>query len=646
MYKGGIMPSILGTKKFQLQSIDLIQQKVIQQASRAEPLSHEASTREYKAATIHYYPKNTGQPMQYYEYYDRSYDSSSDDSHSATTEHRQDVEARGLETEAVYTDGTKYLDELDSTAQYLDSSENNVDYQCDIQDIIQNIETHTIEVILDSASAVPHTMVSAASTVKCEILCSKKAKATQRAETLLSMRISDLHIQDAQFDSRALDAMQQFIDTAREKLHRNAESQFQYAPTFILVQPHTHISAFAFPGDSPDHRLEKVQLQMQLSHDGKTVHYTSINPRLGGVHNNDVLMCRQNCVSQDWCGKLPQIDYKCLYESIDALFAIVYSSVDTQFLVSLDASKHTVYCALYNTFKSMHFPTYTYHKKIQQYTCEDEHGKINAPYMPISSTICSGEILSDRRADITELTHMSILLDLHRRFVPTHLTFAYSLAQALLCDVQNLWRIRQQLMPSPAPTNMSVPVAQHNCDLFKYGMVLTQNEKLPHDFREYFNILSNHTIGSISSVCVVQNAILYGTTEMCTWGYTLACIKGAIKLSLQQQAVGVYGDEIDELTTEINNLVYSIGARFYYFHPNLRTKFSDTFTSHDMSQVSGGAMPLFCMAICCILDLSQTLYEITRNVDAHPNEYILETTRLMQITPESFMRLIPSYTKV
>ena len=593
MYKGSAMPSILKSKMFNLRSIDLIHRKLETQQNRYLLQAEVCATKDDMC-------HNHGDTHK------QQHDACVDD--ESSFDYKQYMKP----SDSHLSETTQCLSKLNAYKidDYVDTMQHQNDKHAheDETQISTDtpIDVNIYEFIID-------TQVYASA--RCEVLYSRTSSKTQRAETLLALCIPDVSTYDTTFDYDALDAIQQFVNMSRHKLQTHATSPFQGISSALVKQ--------CIDADCTDgimqHELNTVQLRLQLNENGTIVRYINIYANTD-TYNHCTVVKRNDTI--DGSNSIPQINYQCLYDSLDALFAIIYANVDPQFLVSVDS--HLAYSMLYDIFKDMHFPGRNTRGK-------DKHDV--TLYMPISFILCSSRLDTGERVDITELTHMSVLLSLHSHFMPTEETFAYQLALELIRDIKKLWNIRKELMPAPLG---NVKVTQYNCDLFKYGIVLVTNDTLPYDFNRYFTIRTTRSTGNISSAAMLCNALTYGTTEMCVWGYTLSCVKDAIYALWSHQSVETHS-EVKCLTRKIERLTQKIDKRFSYFHPDLLVQPCHTFFSRNMVSAAGSAMPLFCMAICGVIDLSCTLHNITQSDDTY--KYELNTSNLMRISAETFATL-------
>ena len=436
----------------------------------------------------------------------------------------------------------------------------------------------------------------------------------QNRHTLLLLDMQNLGTQNAS-DSDILNAMQQFIDQARDNLKNEQDKIFIRHDTTIVLQQHVHTRAHVVRGEQK--MREKTQLHINLKDD--EIVYTGITQYRDAQDFIPAVLQTQNHVLRQWHGRIPHIDYEILYDSLDAMFNIVYVNIDVRALV-LSSSQIVKQSLTYIAFRSMHFPCFIHKEYIRQGTTTDEQGKIlQAPVMPLASIRCySKHKRDDDTINITNLSHMSVLLALHKQLVPINEMFALQMIQSLIKDVRDIWFRRESIMPQ-----------QKTKDIFEYGIVPVVHDQLPQNYDKYLAAPSDHNMKTSMSTNVlkfIHEATQSGTTEMCVWGLTLSCIRAAIQEALPKC------DESKKAIKNIESLACAIDIRFSNFHINMKhTNLCNSMFAQDMSQASGGAMPLLCMAICGVMSLSQAISSIT-NYTCIPNSlYKHKLIRLIRL---------------
>ena len=448
------------------------------------------------------------------------------------------------------------------------------------------------------------------SRTRCTVLESCIHSATCARSTSFLFEVRNLNTQDQHFTSKALDAIQQFVTKAREDARQNIQPFETYSPV-IMLQPNIHVHAHSFLGS----KAEKLQLNLRIAQD--MLDYDSVILCNKQNSHNISLQVRDHTLHK-WCGLIPHIDYKSLYESLDPLFAIVYANTDIRAIAVSEprVSQGIAYVA----FKGMHFPTFDYSKYIRQYTIFDDQGHIvGAPYMPLAFVRCEAQTQGES-IKITELAHMSILLTLHKQFVPATTTFAFQLSMAIIEDIQHLWEYRQSIMP-----------VQQECDLFAYGIIPVVRDILPQDYAIYLKVPQNSSLpihAHMNTKHFMRDCSLRGTTEMCTWGCALAYTYAAMQESLPSNT------EVNNLMQDIRQLACTIDIRFSHFHTNMQyARICNNILAQNVSHLSGGAMPLFCMAICNTLSLAQSLQSIT---ELRQSRALLNIDKLIRIDSHIF----------
>ena len=410
----------------------------------------------------------------------------------------------------------------------------------------------------------------------------------RRLKTVLALYIPDLNMQSPNFTHEVLDKMQQFITHARESLKQNKDPIVQHHPSILTHQSiHSHTCCIS-------RELGSTYLHVQIQDDGRLQYIHTLKDE---CDDKNKLLCRQNYMLDTWSGKIQQIDYKHLYDSLDALFAIVYTHSHIQQVLSPIKAAKTEMCAI---FHDMHFPNQEQQHVILHYTSMSGE----SPNMPIAAKIYSSK---DKGITITELAHMSVLLDIHKHFVTAHETFAYQLARALLDDITTLWQIREELMPKQ----------RHERDVYAYGIVPVVQDVLPTDFQRVATVFSvpeymkeyKHHSQSLSQDYVCD-LFTKGTKEMCTWCLAISCLQAATAESLG------YSKEQVDFALKIDDMVRTIDKRFSHFSERKVLSICSTMLTKNiqdrlMQDVAGQAMPLFCMVICNVLSLSQALDKIT-----------------------------------
>ena len=286
-----------------------------------------------------------------------------------------------------------------------------------------------------------------------------------------------------------------------------------------------------------------------------------------------------------WTGRIQQIDYQCLYSSLDALFAVVYANTDIKEYRHCQGSELST---LHRMFHSMQFHDLKEYKVFSPEANQETH-----PRVPLLETYKHNNCGDNMH--ITELTHMSVLLNAHKQLLNAEDTFAYELATALISDLINLWSFREQMMPTT-----------QEYDVFEYGVIITVQDVLPYDYMSYPNIISvpyelqQMHLTTQCTQAYIQHIFTIGTYEMCTWAHALECLKGAIRLSLKPEASSA-------LLESLEDMQHHIAIRFAHFCNKESVQMCNMLSDCGIHLLAGGAMPLFCMVICNIMSLSYSL---------------------------------------
>ena len=482
----------------------------------------------------------------------------------------------------------KERDDCDSDASLSSSSEES--FATD-----EELEIQAASLQCTSETKSSENMTAHATCVKINSDCMKN-------EMLFALRIHDIKQSDDV--AQVLDAMQEFIHKARKDL-ADKKDPFRSADVSILMRQHIHVRKYICFDNHKDEK--EIQMNVRLQPDG-TIDYAHTTQDNHAC--NRLLLCIEDCITHTWSGKIQQIDYKHLYDSLDALFAIVY--VNTNIQEAVQTREHAR-IELYRIFRNMHFPQVAHAGAIR---CYQDTEDINMPLAFVRYSLEDG----DTSIRISELAHMSVLMDIHKCFVLFEDVFAYHLAGALLDDIITLWQTREELMKKT-----DLP------DLLAYGIVPVIQDQLPCDYAKYFTIplyMQHHELCSFNSAEYLLRIMSVGTCEMCTWGYAMACLFDAMKESLP-------GPKID-LLVEAERLITCIDQRFEEFVniPQKHTlRVCNNILQHNLRELSGGVMPLFCMAICSVMSLS---YALRRISIAYDDKTTLNTDNLIRISEKDY----------
>ena len=572
MYKNhGLMPTIMQQAHVKnLHSIEIIKGRAQQQRNNGHVLQHGACfLRNIESHSVTHYAETARNPLLY---------------ENASVSSEEDI-ATDLSTGAPRSAAEPIeRDSSDTGVLVIDTS--HMDYD----------ETDVLDTTTRSVSA------QSTQRTKCTLVEDYLSPKTGAQETVFTLCIRNLDIGSDRFDYDTLDAMQQFINESREKLKKHERIIAEAAP-IIRAQHLTHVN-LSVPKNT------KTTLYAQIQHNGK-LKYINVQQHDNIYDEDQTVLCKQNHILDTWVGNIQHINYQYLYDSLDALFAIVYTHSDIQQTLSSTELAHSM---LNTIFYSMHFPINVHNEAIKHYTHRDyTTGRLESPNMPIAAPVCSTGDMNTTM--ITELAHMSVLMDIHRYTVEIDETFAYQLATALLDDIVKLWLIRQTIMPQ-----------QHMYDLFAYGIVPAAQDMLPSDYEQHLDVLRApahmlvRTRSPQTTTEYMRNALTLGTTEMCTWACAVSCLKAAAYMSIVPSAKRY------RLLSNINDIVRNIDTRFNHFTTINKRNICAHTMRLNIKDVSGGAMPLFCMVICNILSLSQAL----NNITTMPS-YILNTNNLIVI---------------
>ena len=568
MYKNHTsMPQIMQQAHVHtLKSITLIKSKVTQQEAAGCLLQHTlcCNKTEYSVLPAKQQQRPSAYPLRCAKYVSSSEDSdSSDDNSSSMSEH----------TASITCKNTKDFVPAEKREQY---------------DTVNQSKT-----IYTKCTQIENTYIN---------------PQTHETEVLFAFRICNLYPEDSNFNHKALDAMQQFIDTARKEVEQNKDP-FTYENALLLTTQKLHLHKHSLSSD-----IVKTQFRIQLDSCGRLV-YVSVKDLECTDRSENTLICMQDYILRRWNGYIQHIDYKCLYDSLNALFAVVYINSDIQAAVlcdnPIDAQEY-----LYRIFRGMHFPAVVHKKAIQHYQrlhVDDADTVLN---MPLAFTHCEFEDIET--INITELAHMSIILDLHRDFIPLAFTFAYDLASRLVYDLQQLWIRREALMP----------VAHTTSDLLEYGIVPVAQDMLPHDYEQYLRVpeyMKSFVAHDKNTEQYLDQLYAKGTNEMCTWGYATAFLSAAIRASMPANF------RRRSLLTDVEIIATSADSRFMRFSGicNIHAlPICSNMAKAEVHLYSGQAMPLFCMVICNVMSLSQAINNITKT---NGNNIVLNTDNMIRV---------------
>ena len=452
-------------------------------------------------------------------------------------------------------------------------------------------EFSATEELIDERACFWHDSGLYSERVTCTMFSSFFNGDTNEHETMLHVRIRNLDGYNDPLGQKALDALQEFINAKRTP---PCHSLITYAN--IGIQIHQRIHSQKNKTLLLHKTSKKACIAMQVSDDGDIM-YTNVyndNPR-------NILIYKQGHSVQQWGRYIPQIDYQCLYDSFDVLFAAIYAGVDmTQAMQDPEKFQRI----LHNMFHSMHFPVLDDFNVLDELT-----QRILPPKMPIADIVYSSDH-HDNSVVITKLAHMSILIGMYGHLIGVSTNVATHMVDALYTDLMLLWKLRENLMPQ-----------KQEYDIFEYGIVPVIQDVLPYDYMQYSTELSVPAAPShikclkccntqISTIEYIRNLFQFGSQEMCTWGCAITCLTAAIKEAWSSEAISTSA-QINMLIDNIGDLGEKIDTRFKHFTHRLEYNVCKRFAQYNMRDLSGGAMPLFCMAICNVLSLYQALDAIT-----------------------------------
>ena len=178
---------------------------------------------------------------------------------------------------------------------------------------------------------------------------------------------------------------------------------------------------------------------------------------------------------------------------------------------------------------------------------------------------------------ITELSHMSIVIELQKQANVSQGTFAYNFLRQLLCDIDALFTIRQKLLPQKA-----------KFESVEFGCIPT-----PQDTDELWERYKH-------------KYIQYGTNEM-----NLFCIGLTAILCATKQALIVKDQR--EILSKIDALNVKFNIAFSRLSLKTCTKLCD-YVMDSLAPIilehSGGAAATLSLAALSIMNLSTSLYSI------------------------------------
>ena len=427
-------------------------------------------------------------------------------------------------------------------------------------------------------------------------------------DAVFTLHINNLSIRDELFTQKTLQAIQVFVDEGYEKIQRHENPIANILP-HILTRQYIHTMAAT---NMPESAINKsLTLKLQIQGDGK-LQYISAESNKNTHEGGYVFICKQNYILDTWIGHIQHIDYQCLYNSLDTLFTYVYADTDIQ--IALSRSPRILQ-RFYSIFHNMHFPAHASNTLSNRYT---EIGKEIVAHIPIATAICNDSNAQNTTV-ITELAHMSVLIDIHRQLVDIGETFAHELTRELSTDILGLWTFRELIMPKAS-----------EYDAFKYGIVPVVQDILPYDYDKYTGVLMipQYMRGKICSKKSLNEymgrMLIDGTYEMYTWGYALVCLHAATRLSLVESKAQAY------IMSKLESIMQQVDERFTHFLGTKMNICAQMMELH-IHEISGGAMPLFCMAICSVMSLSQALHNIADPISLRNNRVELDYNQLIRI---------------
>ena len=446
--------------------------------------------------------------------------------------------------------------------------------------------------------------------------------AAGKPEVMLGLRIRNIQPDDKDFSQQAINAIAEFVDASNEQLKRKEDPIERVLPHAVLTQcMYTHEAHVT----TIDHKKEKTRLSIQIDSNGK-IKYLSAYHKYdyetdGQPKNSTMSLYRQNYLMDTWSGKIQQIDYQCLYDSLDALFAVLYSQIDVQHIL---VSKRVTVQMLDSFMHHMHFPQAMYKRLKTQYNDLHPNTTLKVPDMPLANEVSTSS--AQDSVVITELTHMSVLMDMHRHMLEEKETFAYKLANALLTDMIFLWQVREELMPRT-----------DEYDAFQYGIVPVAHDTLPKDYNEQKKLLTmpeymlQYKKVAQTSASYLRAAFTTGTNEMCTWGFAISFLYAAIHTSIKQ------GAEQLRLLASVRSLCEEVDKRFNHFTKLETFNIYSKMLEPCAKIVSTQAMPLFCVSICSVISLSQAIYNIS---ESHGKLRVLNRKQLVRIDREECDKIL------
>ena len=426
---------------------------------------------------------------------------------------------------------------------------------------------------------------------------------TKNRDTIFRLCIRNLDASDHNMASETLDALQEFIFEGRQQLLQHQNPIARTIPD-ILTKHNIHTRTYEV--DLRAEHRENKQLILQIQTDG-SLRYVSVK-RDNNPRETQILMHRQGHLIEHWSGNIQQIDYQCLYGSLNALFNAIYAHFDLVLVILYPLESRR---DLYGIFHNMHFPDCSLGRAFTPVTVIKEQP---IPNMSLSDVVYYDSNDKDNTS-ITKLAHMSILMNIHSQLMPAEVTFAYELARALKSDLTKLWEFREELMPRT-----------DEYDAFQYGIVPVVQDTLPARYTEYPLVLTapqymKHRRREKPNISgYIHSTLTTGTNEMCTWGCAIACLLAAVKETLGS------GLQYHALMAEIETLKIKINTRFMHFSTKAKCQVCNKFIEYNVQELSGGAMPLFCMVICNVLSLSCSLNNIACKQD---NKTVLRRDNLI-----------------
>ena len=374
-----------------------------------------------------------------------------------------------------------------------------------------------------------------------------------------------------------VNTLQKFVDEIRHRLAK-AEDVFNLHSSSLELKGAMKLHVM------PNARAQSVMINFEIrnhENDGKFLQFIDNNMEdtvdvdsmlmMGLLHKNSYLVDSKYDMRD-----LPTIHFEEYMRGLDYMFENIFTT--PAYLLVREQPEMQIS----NLFNAMHFPV---GGRKHTETLDAFQERISStPFASILSqqsvAVCDATKGKDKQMRyMTELSHMSIVIELQKQACKAQDTFAYNFLKCLISDIKLLFMHRQKIMP-----------ATQRVGRLEYGGVAT-----PQD--------SSHEIWTKYK----RRYLSHGTSEMNLFCLGLAAISCAIKQSLLSQ-------DQPQLLRMIDTLASQMDTTFANFCSNVCSKLcSDTIPALEaiMLKHSGGAAATLSLATLSMMSISKSLYKIT-----------------------------------